>query len=56
MPVLMDHKLFGQMGDQSGPEIPEAEVGIISGGIRVEENKEIAEEIKRKCNTLIAEY
>ena len=54
MPVIMDHKLFGQMGDQAGPEIPEAAVGIISGGIRVEENKEIAEEMRRKCNTLIA--
>ena len=39
IPVLMDHKLFGQTGDQPGPEIPEADVGIISGGIRVEENK-----------------
>jgi F420-non-reducing hydrogenase small subunit len=54
MPVIMDHKLFGQTGDQPGPEIPEADVGIISGGIRVEENKEIAEEMRRKCNTLIA--
>jgi F420-non-reducing hydrogenase small subunit len=50
----MDHKLFGQTGDQDGPTIPEADVGIISGGIRVEENKEIAEEMRRKCNTLIA--
>jgi F420-non-reducing hydrogenase small subunit len=50
----MDHKLFGQTGDKEGPEIPEADVGIITGGIRVEENKEIAEEMRKKCKTLIA--
>jgi len=54
MPVLMDHKLFGQTGDQPGPEIPEADVGIISGGVRNEENKIIAEEMRKKCKTLIA--
>lgn len=54
MPVLMDHKLWGQMGDQPGPDIPEADVGIITGGIRTEENKEIAEEMRKKCKTLIA--
>jgi len=54
MPVLMDHKLFGQTGDQPGPEIPEADVGIITGGVRNEENKEIAKEMRKKCKTLIA--
>jgi len=54
MPVLMDHKLFGQTGDQPGPEIPEADVGIITGGVRNEENKKIAEEMRKKCKTLIA--
>jgi len=32
MPVLMDHKLFGQTGEKTEMEIPEAEVGLISGG------------------------
>lgn len=54
MPVIMDHKLYGQTGDQSGPEIPEADVGIITGSIRNEENKKIAEEMRKKCKTLIA--
>ncbi|MBA7611121.1 hypothetical protein ES703_18340 [subsurface metagenome] len=54
MPVLMDHKFYGQTGDQPGPEIPEADVGIISGSVRNEENKEIAEEMRKKCKTLIA--
>ena len=54
MPVLMDHKLFGQTGERSEMEIPEAEVGLISGSIRNEEHKEIAREMRRKCKTLIA--
>jgi F420-non-reducing hydrogenase small subunit len=50
----MDHKLYGQTGDQPGPEIPEADVGIITGGIRNEENRKIAEEMRKKCKILIA--
>lgn len=54
MPVLMDHKLFGQTGEGKKMEIPEADVGIITGGIRNEENKELAKEMRAKCKTLIA--
>lgn len=54
MPVLMDHKLFGQTGERTEMEIPEAEVGILSGGIRTEEHKTIAREMRAKCKTLIA--
>src|ERR1035441_5469478 len=54
MPVLMDHKLFGQTGEKTEMEIPEAEVGLISGGIRTEEHKLLAQEMRRKCKTLIA--
>ena len=54
MPVLMDHKLFGQTGENAEMEIPEAEVGLISGGIRNEEHKQLAQEMRRKCKTLIA--
>ncbi len=54
MPVLMDHKYYGQTGEKTVLEIPEADVGIISGGIRTEENKQIAEEMRKKCKTVIA--
>ena len=54
MPVLMDHKLFGQTGEGTQLEVPEAEVGIIAGGIRNEEHKKIAQEMRKKCKTLIA--
>lgn len=54
MPVLMDHKYFGQTGEKTELEIPEADVGIISGGIRNEEEKHITEEMRKKCKTLIS--
>ncbi len=54
MPVLMDHKLYGQTGEGTQMEIPEADIGILTGSIRTEEHKEIAREMRRKCKTLIS--
>ncbi|HUV00127.1 MAG TPA: hypothetical protein VMW32_04095 [Bacteroidales bacterium] len=54
IPVLADHKYFGQTGEKDKLEIPDADVGIISGGIRNEEHKEITTEMRNKCKTLIA--
>jgi F420-non-reducing hydrogenase small subunit len=54
MPVIMDHKVYGQTGEETKAEIPEADVGIITGGIRNEENKELAEQMRARVNTLIA--
>ncbi len=54
MPVLMDHKYYGQKGEKVDLEIPEADVGLISGGIRNEENKKVAEEMRKRCNTIVA--
>lgn len=54
MPVLMDHKLYGQTGEESVMDIPEADVGIITGGVRNEENKRIAELMRSRVNTLIS--
>lgn len=54
MPVLMDHKLFGQKGEKKKMEIPEADVGIVTGSIRNEENRELAKVMREKCKTLIA--
>jgi F420-non-reducing hydrogenase small subunit len=54
MPVLMDHKLYGQTGEKNRMEIPEADVGIVTGGIRNQENKELAEEMRRKCKIIIS--
>ncbi len=54
IPVLMDHKYYGQKGERKELEIPAADVGIISGSIRNEEHREIAREIRKKCNIVIA--
>ncbi len=54
IPALMDHKYFGQMGDGGHVELPEADVGILSGGIRNEEHLEVALEMRRKCKAIIA--
>lgn len=56
IPVLMDHKYHGQTGegDPNVIEIPEADVGIISGGIRNEKEKHVAEAMRKKCGTLIS--
>ncbi len=54
MPVLMDHKYFGQTGEKAELEIPEADVGIVSGGIRNEKEKHVAEEMRKKSKSLIA--
>jgi len=54
LPALIDHKYFGQLGDQEHIHIPEATVGIISGGIRNQEHMEVAEEMRKKCQLIIA--
>ncbi|MBM3713531.1 MAG: methyl viologen-reducing hydrogenase, partial [Actinobacteria bacterium] len=54
MPVLMDNKYFGQMGEKAELEIPEADVGIISGGVRNEKEKHVALEMRKKCKTLVS--
>jgi len=54
MPVLHDHKLRGQLGEKTELEIPQADVGIISGSIHTKENEEVAKEMRAKVKTLIA--
>lgn len=56
IPVLADHKYHGQAGegDPSVIEIPEADVGILTGGVRNEKEKKVSLEMRKKCKTLIA--
>ncbi len=54
MPVLMDHKIYGQTGELSQVDIPKADVGIISGSVRNEENKELAEKMRQSVDFLIS--
>ena len=54
LPALVDSKYYGQRGDQKHLSLPEADVGIISGGIRNAEHLEVAHEMRRKCKLIIA--
>lgn len=54
LPALVDSKYFGQLGDQKHLSLPEADVGLISGGIRNEEHLEVAREMRQKCKIIIA--
>ncbi len=54
MTALVDHKFFGQLGDGTAMDIPEAVVGIVSGGVRNEEQKHELEEIRKKTKFLIS--
>lgn len=53
-PVLMDHKYFGQTGEGVTLTIPEAVVGIVTGGVGNHEHLEVLEEMRQKCQVLIA--
>ncbi|MBU1565421.1 MAG: methyl viologen-reducing hydrogenase [Proteobacteria bacterium] len=53
-PVLMDHKYFGQCGEGVTLTIPEATVGIVTGGVSNHEHLEVLEEMRKKCTVLIA--
>jgi len=54
IPVLMDHKYYGQLGDGKHIDIPEADVGIITGGLRNAEHLEVALEMRKKCKIIMA--
>ncbi|MCA1742367.1 MAG: methyl viologen-reducing hydrogenase [Desulfonatronovibrio sp.] len=54
IPVLIDHKYYGQTGEETELNIPEAVVGIVSGSVKNEEHKEVLLEMRKKCQILIA--
>jgi F420-non-reducing hydrogenase small subunit len=54
LPALMDHKYYGRTGADKHMSLPEADLGIISGGIRNEEHLEVALEMRKKCKAVIA--
>jgi len=53
-PVLMDHKYYPSWSDGGTPEIPEADLAILSGCVRNEENKIITQEVRKKAKILVA--
>jgi F420-non-reducing hydrogenase small subunit len=53
-PLLMDHKYAGRAGEGDGPELPAADLGLVSGGVASEEQRAILLAMRRSCRTLIA--
>jgi len=53
-PVLMDHKTLGQLGESDELTLPEAELGMVSGGISNTEHLEVVLQMRRQCKTLVA--
>jgi F420-non-reducing hydrogenase small subunit len=53
-PLLMDNKHSISNSEHKGLELPFADLGILSGGIRNEEHLEIAKEVRKKSKILIA--
>ena len=53
MPLLMDHKLSGQLGDKEQVTLPEVDIGIVSGGVANQEHLEVLAEIRQKSKILI---
>ena len=54
IPVLMDHKYYGQKGDRQKLEIPQSDIGILSGSIRNEEHLKVAREMRKSCRVIVA--
>lgn len=54
MPLLMDNKYFGQSGSGSRIRIPKADIGMISGSIRNQEQLEIASRMRESCTRVIS--
>ena len=54
IPILMDHKYYGQVGENNIIDLPDADVGLLSGGIRNEDHLSLALEMRKKCKIIIA--
>lgn len=54
MPVLMDNKYHGQCGEGIELRLPEADIGIVSGGVANQEQLDVLHEMRNRCTLLIA--
>lgn len=52
-PLLMDHK-YGAPSERSGHNIPEADVGLVSGGVNNEDHLQVLMEMRKRCRYLVA--
>ena len=54
IPALVDSKYFGPTGDGDRLTLPEAKVGLVSGGVRNAEHEEVLKELRDKVEILVA--
>lgn len=54
IPVLADHKYYGQLGERTAMDIPEARLGIVSGGVKNSEHLEVLEKVRGRVDILVA--
>lgn len=54
IPVLADHKYYGPLGRNAHLDIPEAVVGIVSGGVRNTEHLEVLRKMRERVKVLVA--
>ena len=54
LPLLMDHKYCDPTGSETEISIPEAEIGLVSGGVANTQQLQILEAMRKSCTTLIA--
>lgn len=54
IPVLMDHKYYGQTGQGKHISIPKADLGLVSGGVRNQEHLEVAKIMREQCDMIVA--
>ncbi len=54
LPLLMDHKYCNPAGAGSEILIPEAEIGLVSGGVADTHQLQVLEAMRKSCSTLVA--
>ena len=54
LPVLVDNKYYGQLGQSSRLTLPKAVVGLVSGGIRNTEHLELLHTMREQVDVLVA--
>ncbi len=53
-PMLMDHKYRSPAGDSADIAVPKADIGIVSGGIRTDDDLAVAKAVRESCGIVIA--
>ncbi len=53
LPLLMDNKYQDAAEDDSSPELPKADIGLVSGSIKTEEQLQLALAMRKSCKFII---